>query len=45
MYVNITYLGNELDDLQDNNFEDIENREGVKFFEDYCNYLIDIPQE
>lgn len=44
MFVNIEYIGNELDDTQMNNFEEIEAREGVKFFEDYCNYLIDIPQ-
>lgn len=45
MYVNIEYIGNELDDIQPNNFEEIEMAEGVKFFEDYCNYLIDIPKQ
>ena len=41
----ITYLGNELDDKNspsgDNTFEEIEKEEGIKFFDDYCNYLID----
>jgi len=40
-FATIAYLGNELDDMQDNNFEEIEIAEGVKFFEDYCNYLIE----
>ena len=43
-FVTIAYIGNELDDEQINNFEEIEVREGVSFFEDYCNYLIDIPE-
>jgi hypothetical protein len=38
-------LGNELDDRNlpngDNTFEEIERTEGIKFFDDYCNYLID----
>jgi hypothetical protein len=44
-FATITYLGNELDDINspsgDNLFEELENREGIKFFDDYCNYLID----
>jgi hypothetical protein len=44
-YATITYLGNELDDrglpTGDNTFEEIEKIEGIKFFDDYCNYLID----
>ncbi len=40
-FATIAYLGNELDDIQDNNFEEIEIAEGVKFFDDYCNYLIE----
>jgi len=30
-----------LNALHDDNFQDVEKTEGVKFFEDYCNYLID----
>lgn len=45
MFVTIAYMGNELDDEGLNNFEEIEEREGVKFFEDYCNYLIDSSEE
>jgi hypothetical protein len=45
LFVTIAYLGNELDDTGINNFEEIELREGVHFFEDYCNYLIDTPQD
>jgi hypothetical protein len=45
LFVTIAYMGNELDDIGMNNFEEIEAREGVKFFDDFCNYLIDIPQE
>jgi hypothetical protein len=40
-FATIAYLGNELDDIQDNNFEAVEIAEGVTFFEDYCNYLIE----
>lgn len=45
LFTTITYLGNELDDFGMNNFEEIEAREGMRFFDDYCNYLIDTPQE
>jgi hypothetical protein len=44
-YAIITYLGNELDDKSsnsgDNLFEEIEKNEGISFFDDYCNYIID----
>ena len=44
-FATITYMGNELDDMGylngDNAFEDFEAEEGISFFEDYCNYLID----
>lgn len=44
-FATITYLGNELDDKGnpsgDNLFEELEKREGISFFDDYCNYLID----
>jgi hypothetical protein len=45
LFTTIAYLGNELDDTQMNNFEEIEAREGLKFFDDFCNYIIDTPQE
>ena len=44
-FATIAYLGNELDDKGmssgDNAFEVLEQREGISFFDDYCNYLID----
>lgn len=44
-FATITYLGNELDDRGlpsgDNAFEELEKAEGISFFDDYCNYLID----
>lgn len=40
-FATITYIGNELDAQGDNPFKDLEDAEGIKFFEDYCNYLID----
>jgi len=44
-FATIEYLGNELDDKNspsgDNLFEELEQREGISFFDDYCNYLID----
>lgn len=44
-YATIEYLGNELDDMGaesgDNLFEEIEMLKGIKFFDDYCNYIID----
>lgn len=44
-YTLIAYVGGELDDRGlpsgDNTFEEIENAEGVSFFDDYCNYIID----
>jgi len=44
-FATITYLGNELDNKGnpngDNLFEEVEKEEGIKFFDDYCNYLID----
>ena len=44
-FATIAYIGNELDDRNlpngDNTFEEIERVEGIKFFDDYCNYLID----
>lgn len=30
-----------LNSLHEDNFQDVEKAEGVKFFDDYCNYLID----
>lgn len=47
-FATITYLGNELDDMGyfrgDNAFEEFEAEEGIKFFQDYCNYIIDKEQ-
>jgi hypothetical protein len=44
-FATIVYLGNELDDkgffMGDNAFEDFESEQGLNFFQDYCNYLID----
>lgn len=44
-FAQITYLGSELDEKQsnsgDNLFEEIESTEGISFFDDYCNYIID----
>lgn len=41
----IAYAGNELDDKNqaggDNAFEELERAEGISFFDDYCNYIID----
>lgn len=37
----ITYVGSELDNQGDSNFQEIEKAEGISFFDDYCNYLID----
>ena len=37
----ITYIGSELDAKGDSNFDKVEKAEGINFFEDYCNYLID----
>lgn len=45
LFATIAYIGNELDDrglpTGDNTFEEIEKIEGISFFDDYCNYLID----
>jgi hypothetical protein len=44
-FATITYLGNELDDKKDESgfdlFTEIERRESVNFFSNYCDYLID----
>jgi len=44
-FATIAYVGNELDDRGlpngDNAFEQLEKTEGISFFDDYCNYLID----
>jgi hypothetical protein len=45
-FTTIAYMGNELDDKGspsgDNLFEEIEASKDLNFFEDYCNYLIDV---
>lgn len=44
-FAQVTYMGNELDDKNsnsgDNLFEEVEKNEGISFFDDYCNYIID----
>lgn len=40
-FATITYLGNELDNEGKNAFTELEKEEGIKFFDDFCNYLID----
>jgi hypothetical protein len=44
-FATIAYVGNELDDRNspngDNAFEQLERAEGISFFDDYCNYIID----
>jgi hypothetical protein len=41
MFALIEYMGGDLEQYGDNNFQELENAEGVKIFDDYCNYLID----
>jgi len=45
LFATISYLGNQLDDKGfiggDNAFEEFEERQGFRFFADYCDYLID----
>jgi hypothetical protein len=41
MFALIEYMGGDLEEFGDNNFQELENAEGVKIFDDYCNYLID----
>jgi hypothetical protein len=41
MYALIAFMAGMGERFGDNNFETIEKLEGVSFFEDYCNYLID----
>ena len=44
-FATISYLGNQFDDMGfiggDNAFEEFEQRQGISFFADYCDYLID----
>lgn len=41
MYALIAYMAGFAERFGDNNFETIEKLEGMSFFDDYCNYLID----
>lgn len=41
MFAIVEYVGGDLEQFGENNFETLEKAEGVKIFEDYCNYLID----
>ena len=40
-FAEIEYVAGALDDTMTNAFQDVEKAEGINFFEDYCNYLID----
>ena len=40
-YVEIHYMAGELDGTNGSPFQQLEDMEGVKFFDDYCNYIID----
>jgi len=40
-FADIEYMASALDATMTNAFQDIEELEGINFFEDYCNYIID----
>jgi hypothetical protein len=40
-YVEIIYTAGELDSKNGSPFQQLEEAEGIKFFDDYCNYIID----
>lgn len=40
-FVLVTSMTGFLDDIEQTNFQNLEQAEGVKFFDDFCNYLID----
>jgi hypothetical protein len=40
-YVEIIYMAGALDGKNGSPFQKLEETEGVKFFDDYCNYIID----
>lgn len=40
-YVEIIYMAGALDSENGSPFQKLEETEGVKFFDDYCNYIID----
>jgi hypothetical protein len=40
-FATIEYVSGELDDMHLNAFQELEEAEGLKIFDDYCNYLID----
>jgi hypothetical protein len=41
MFALIAYMGGFFERFKDDNFETVEKLEGISFFEDYCNYIID----
>lgn len=41
MFALIEYMAGDLEQFGDNAFEELEKAEGIKIFDDYCNYLID----
>jgi len=40
-YTEIIFMAGELDGKNGSPFQQLEETEGVKFFDDYCNYIID----
>jgi hypothetical protein len=40
-FAEIEYMAGALDETMINAFQDLEEVEGISFFDDYCNYLID----
>lgn len=40
-YTEIIYMAGELDSKNGSPFQQLEESEGVKFFDEYCNYIID----
>lgn len=40
-FVTVDSMGGYLNEIHDDNFQNVEKAEGVKFFNDFCNYLID----
>jgi len=40
-YVEIIYTAGDLDSKNGSPFQQLEEAEGIKFFDDYCNYIID----
>lgn len=41
MYCTIEYVSGPMDEKRSDNFADVEDAEGVGFFDDFCSYIID----